>query len=286
MPIPSMLLVGNCVIDDIYRLPGYPAEDDEIRALSHQRRLGGNASNSAQTLAALGHPVSLAVSMANDELAHWALDKLEQAGIDTGLCRRQPGFASPHSTIWTSEASGSRTIVHHRDLPELSVAELDDLPVQRFDWIHFEGRNIESLAAWLAAAGTDPARCSLEIEKPRDGIEQLVSHCHTVIVSSQYLLAKDIDAQQCIAQLAQINLRARIVCTLGRRGLAAMDTDRQPLRIAAREVDTVVDSVGAGDCFIAGLISRLSQGWNFAKSLEFANHLAATKIQHPGMTIQ
>jgi ketohexokinase len=297
MSIPSILVIGNCVIDDIYLVPNYPTEDDELRAQSYRRALGGNACNSAQILASLGHPVALAASLADDDLARWALGELDERGIDTRYCMRQRGYATPHSSIWLSATNGSRSIVHHRNLPELSLQHLHALPFAHYDWVHIEGRNIDTLSALLPQLGPIRGRLSIEIEKPRDGIEQLISVCDSVVISSQYLRQRDISPEDCMNELKQVNPRARLVCTLGKQGLVAIDENGQRIRIKARPVDKVVDSIGAGDCFIAGLISRLSQTLvtaqaltieptqDFANSLEFANHLASLKIQHQGMTI-
>ncbi len=297
MSTPSILLIGNCVIDDIYRVPNYPAEDEELRAESYHRALGGNACNSAQILASLGHPVTLAASLADDDLGRWALGELDLHGIDTRHCVRLSGFATPHSSIWLSAANGSRSIVHHRNLPELSLQHLQALPFAQYDWVHIEGRNIETLSALLPQLEPLRERLSIEIEKPRSGIEQLISACDSVVISSQYLRQRDISPEVCMQAFKRINPRARLVCTLGKQGLVATDENGQRIRIQAQPVNTVVDSIGAGDCFIAGLISRLSQAHvetraptieqpqDFAKSLEFANHLASMKIQHQGMTI-
>ena len=53
----------------------------------------------------------------------------------------------------------------------------------------------------------------------------------------------------------------------------------------AEPIKQIVDTNGAGDCFIAGLISSLAAGDGFATALEFARRLAANKIQHEGMMI-
>lgn len=50
----SVLSIGNIVLDIINVCACYPEEDDEVRALRQLRRRGGNAANTAFTVAALG----------------------------------------------------------------------------------------------------------------------------------------------------------------------------------------------------------------------------------------
>jgi len=265
-------------------LPRYPEEDDELRALQSNRLPGGNACNSARVLAKLGHRVELMSNLAQDADSDWLLKQLQDEGIGTDLCPRLDGQSTPYSSIWLNQKNGSRTITHYRDLSELSQQQLSTLNAAHYDWIHFEGRNIDTLLQLLRHGSVfDNTPLSLEIEKARPDIEQLLPYMKVVIVSSHYLRQKKISAQQCIQQLKSINLQLNIVCTLGAQGLLAMDETGAKIEIQAEAVEQVVDSIGAGDCFIAGLISRLMQSENFKAALEYANHLAAVKVQHQGL---
>ena len=286
MSKPPILLIGNCIIDQIYRLACFPSEDDELRALEHTRELGGNACNSVRVLAALGHPVALGASLADDDPAAWARARLASLHIGTHACQTLADHTTPHSSIWLNTANGSRTIVHHRDLPEMSAQHLRGLSFADYDWIHFEGRNIATLQEVLPLLDARRERLSLEIEKARPGIEDLARSVGTLIVSSHYLRDRGMDAATCMDELKKLNPHALIVCTLGAQGLSAIDADGRKLSMPAERVDRVIDTIGAGDCFIAGLISRLSLREPFANALDFANHLAAIKIQRQGMTIE
>lgn len=55
----QILVVGNALIDHIYQVGHYPAEDEELRATSQTQTLGGNGTNTVQVLQQLGHLCTL-----------------------------------------------------------------------------------------------------------------------------------------------------------------------------------------------------------------------------------
>jgi len=280
-----ILLIGNCVVDQIWELEHFPDQDEEMRAMTKNRVLGGNACNSAQILAQLKNDVELVSSLAQDSTSDWLLQQLSAQGIATSLCIQKPGYSTAESSIWINSQNGSRTIVHHRDLPELSIEELLKIPLQQYQWIHFEGRNIETLVDYLSTVDKPPCPISLEIEKDRKGLQLLLPFVDTVIVSRAYLNSKKLTVDQCLEDLTRYNDKLNIVCTLGADGLIARDQYAKRFHLAAEKVDKVIDTVGAGDCFIAGLINHLNQQFDFESSLIAASQLAARKIQFRGMKI-
>lgn len=78
-------------------------------------------------------------------------------------------------------------------------------------------------------------------------------------------------------------------CTWGADGASCLDIDRQtcfrsrPV-VAGRNID-IVDTVGAGDTFVAGVLYGLiSRGgvWDPQTTLDFAVELATSKVQQEG----
>jgi ketohexokinase len=278
-----ILLVGNCLVDQVMLLERYPAPDQEVRALNFEQRPGGNVTNSSMVLRQLGHPVELLAQLADDSLAEWVGRQLDAAGIDYQYCPRAAG-RTPLSSVWVGGDSGSRNIAHYRDLPELDLAALRRMPLDSAAWLHIEGRNVAVLGEWLESLDQRLPK-SLEIEKARPGIEALAPAFDCLILSSHYLRQTGMDARRAITRLASINPRALIVCTLGASGILARDHDARWIERPALAACQVQDSTGAGDAFIAGLVSRLACGSGFAAALDFAQRVALSKIQHHGMVI-
>ena len=184
----AVLGVGIATRDIVNVVAAYPPEDAEIRALAQRTARGGNCANTLDVLAQLGRRCAWAGVLAGDDGAAFIAEDLARRGIDHSHAGRLAGGATPTSYITLSRATGSRTIVHHRDLPELAAADFARLPLDGFDWVHFEGRNPADTAQMLARVRRErpDLPISVEIEKPRDGIEQLFYDVDVLIIARAY----------------------------------------------------------------------------------------------------
>jgi ketohexokinase len=280
-----ILVVGNVTLDLIHGVDHYPAEDEELRAVTQRKQRGGNAANSACVLAQYGHKVSFAGTLADDGEAGFLREDLLRYGIDLTYCRQLPGSASPVSCILHNQASGSRTIVHYRDLDEYPVSTFKNIPLSEYDWFHFEGRNLEQLPTMLAhllQVRIDQP-ISIEIEKPRDGIEKILAYADVLLFSRAYAAARGYEqAAQLFASLREQAAGAILICSWGSRGAYAQTPQGEFMHAPVQPVTDICDSTGAGDTFNAGLIHGLLSGQRLAAALAEANRLAARKLRQTG----
>ncbi|WP_026278588.1 MULTISPECIES: carbohydrate kinase family protein [unclassified Thioalkalivibrio] len=277
-----ILATGIVTLDHTLDVEQYPCEDDEIRALASTSQPGGNATNTARILAQFGHRVALAAVLAEDESGDRLRERLVKSGIDIDACARHPGV-TPTSHILRSRASGSRTIVHHRDLPELSAADLQSIAWEEYDWLHFEGRSPETLRAVLPQvreAITDQP-ISLELEKRRPGLEACLEWADVLMLSRDWAEGIAARPEEAAAELARRYPGRIVTVTAGAEG-AWLVQDDQRVYCAPTPGLHVVDSVGAGDTFNAGLIDALASGEPPEQALVSAVRLAERKLQQTG----
>lgn len=188
--IMRILAVGIATLDIINIVETYPREDQEVRA-SHQRLCRGcNATNTLVVLSQLGQQCEWAGVMTDDGDSQHVLADLERHRVGVGYYDLYPGGKTPTSYVVLSAATGSRTIVHYRDLPEFSAESFEKVPLDQFDWVHFEGRNLPELSPMLRKVSQRGIPCSLEIEKPREGIEALFGIPDVLLLSRAYAGAK------------------------------------------------------------------------------------------------
>ena len=277
-----IMCVGVATLDVVNTVARYPDEDSEVRASQQALRMGGNAANTAVVLAQMGDTVSwvgnLAPSCAVIDASFAA------HGVDTSLATRLSEGVTPTSYITLSAATGSRSIVHYRDLPEYTADSFLRLDLPAFDWIHFEGRAIDELGAMIThARAQSVARLSLEVEKPRPGIESLFPHVDLLMFSRDYAQAKNEPSASALLQSLPPGTRAS--CTWGADGAWAIDCDGQTQHVAAPRLEVIADTVGAGDAFNAALVHALHQGDTLFDALSTAVALASLTCTHHGLDL-
>lgn len=273
----TILTVGIAALDIINTVEHYPAEDDEVRATGQRIARGGNAANTAEVLARLGHTTRWAGTLGDDADSDRIRASFRAAGVDFAGARTVPGGRVPTSYITASRATGSRTIVHHRDLPELDAAHFARLDLADLDWLHFEGRNVEELAAMVdhARQRRPGLPLSIEAEKPRPGLEAVLERADVVFFSRPWAeAAGHTDPAAFLA--ATLPHQARTV-TWGAEGAHAAGPEEAPHHHPAAPPESVVDTIGAGDAFNAGALHALAGGGDIHAAARSGNRLAGLK---------
>ncbi|MBN2647056.1 MAG: Rieske 2Fe-2S domain-containing protein [Thiotrichales bacterium] len=282
----KILAVGNAVLDTILTVESHPKEDHEVRALSRHHQLGGNVNNTLYVLKQLGHETAICTTAATDAQAKQLLNGMQARGLDCTHIQKFIQGSTPHSIVTLNAHNGSRTIVHFRDLPEVSFEFFAKIEIENYEWLHFEGRNIENLQGMLAICKTflDQQPISLEIEKPRENIESLFHQANLLIFSHHYATAKGFqDGAALLNEMSKLAPNSQLVCTWGAKGVWYKAFNAPVEHLAAIPVHPVIDTLGAGDTFNAGLIDQLVRGAKLSEACAFANTLAAQKIQQQGL---
>lgn len=280
----KILCTGIVTLDIVNTVSHYPLEDEELRASEQDRRQGGNAANTANMLAQHSDDVSLLSVIADDADGQWLARQLGASGINTDYCPTVSG-TTPTSYITRNQKTGSRTIVHYRDLPEMSYAQFEQVDLKAFDTFHFEGRNIDALEKMLQRCRkiAPETRISLEVEKARDDIETLFDYADVLMISKDYANKRGYDnAEACLSEIDCSHPDKLMSCTWGSNGVFVRSASGDIQHIRAENHGAIRDTVGAGDTFNAGLIHSLCRGKNFTDAAQYANNLAAKKITQAG----
>ncbi len=299
----AVLGVGIATLDIVNRVAAYPAEDAEVRALEQRRVRGGNCANTLDVLAQLGRACAWVGTLAGDGGAEVITAELAARGIDHRHAKRLSGGVTPTSYIALSRATGSRTIVHYRDLPELTAADFAGVPLAGWRWMHFEGRNPQETAQMMARVRRErpDLPVSVEIEKPREGIEALFSGADVLIFARAYVqaVADDADADPRAFLRGVVGRTTAQLCLLpwGAEGAYGLAVGAQaPVFAPAYPPPVLRDSLGAGDVFnaavIDGLLACCAQDRSLAAAtadaaltglLARANRLAGLKCGRDGL---
>lgn len=281
-----ILGVGNLVLDTQLFVSDYPAEDSEQRAQQRIFALGGNVANNLQVLRQLGHDCAICSTLATDDAAKRLKKALEERQIDTQHIQRFIQGSTPTSYVQINQQNGSRTIVHFRDLPEVHFEHFAKIEIENYDWLHFEGRNIEALGGMLNIAKTFLSHqpISIELEKPREGLEDLLGQVNLIFTGKAYALSLGFDQPETlIAHLQQRAPQASIICSWGADGAWFAAPGTQATHQATQALAKPVDTLGAGDTFIAATIDALMAQKPLAEAVMAGNQLARRKCQQLGL---
>jgi ketohexokinase len=280
-----ILGTGNATLDIVLTVDGYPQENDEIRCTGRSVRRGGNTANTLVVLSQLGHTCTWAGMLVDTVEGRFIRDDLENHGINTAASRFASSGSVPVSSILLNAVTGSRTIIHYRDLPEYSFTDFSSLELKAFDWLHFEGRNVKSLQAmlqWSRERYPSIPR-SLEIEKPRPGIEDLFGLVQVLLFSQAYAVSRGYsDPADLLKSVQREFPDADLFCTWGVEGAVSLDREGRYTSQAAYIPRRVVDTLGAGDTFNAGVIDGYLAKRDVVTLLRQACMLAGEKCGRTG----
>lgn len=280
-----ILTIGTATLDLIFTLTRYPDEDAELRAIELRTSPGGNAANALVVLSQLGHACAFGGVLADGPEAVPIFERLAKHGIDLIACRRVPG-RPPTSCVLLSLAQGTRTIVHYRDLPEYGDENFRQIDLTPFDWVHFEGRDgpeTVRMVRRLRESRPDLS-CSVEVEKPRPGIETVFVDVGVLFFSRAYANYLGFDTPYpFLLRMREQATQADLIVTWGKEGAYGLDRRGEIHHSPAFPPVEVKDTLGAGDTFNAGLIDAYLRGRGLAEALSHACRLAGQKCGQIGL---
>jgi sugar/nucleoside kinase (ribokinase family) len=289
----DVLCIGNIQFDVLARplrtlpQPGTLARVDEIRF-----SLAGNGVNTAAGLARLGIPTALFGMVSGDFLGDHALAQLAVAGVDTSLVERHPEACSGVSLIAVAP-DGERSITFTNGANELF--RLDDVSDALLGQVRvlcvgsvfvlpqLTGEALAGLFQRARAAGVVTV---LDVCWDGEGRGfQLLAPClpFTDLFAPSLAEGRQLTGQEEPAAIAAALLAAgagavgvkldRDGCYLA-RGAEGWHIPTTPLE--------AVDSTGAGDTWMAGMVAGLHRGLPLPECGRLANRAAAFAITGPG----
>lgn len=283
-----ILAVGIATLDIINSVDGYPREDEEVRATAQRRCRGGNATNTLVILSQRGHDCAWAGVLADERDAAEIVTDLNRYNIDLSAVMTVTHGKVPTSYVIHNSRNGSRSIVHYRDLPEYPASAFDKIDLTHFDWLHFEGRNVDDTRRMLTRVRSEhPALpISLEIEKERPAIESLFTFADVLLFSRPFARGRGFEnATEFLHAMRPMAPKAQLTCTWGELGAFGLDHDGNTYHSPAFPPPQVVDTLGAGDTFNAGIIDALSRNENLQQALSNGCRIAGRKCGNEGLQI-
>ncbi|WVR08132.1 hypothetical protein IAU60_005178 [Kwoniella sp. DSM 27419] len=305
--IPRCLVRGSVNIDEFFHLPHIVRPGETISSTSLTKRAGGKGANQAFAVARAGGSVDLDGCVGRD--GEWVKEMLSGAGVGVGTLKVLDDELTGRAII-QSAADGENSIVLHAGanyhLPS------DPQPPALTPYTHLLLQNeipLSSTLAHLESAGSS-GLTSVFNPSPMLTQDQLRDfpwkHLSWLIVNEGELgdllqafgaalpnLQEDSTDLRSAAQEGILALhrneyfssRVGIICTLGAKGILYFDPGRG-LEIghlpAAKLVNPLRDTTGAGDCFAGYFVAGLMGGAQLEDVLKTCLTACAVCVENPG----
>ena len=293
-----------------------PDRERFSQAHSLELSFGGAEANVAVSLALLGCDSVFLTGVPDNPIGERALQTLRQHGVDVGHVVRRPGrLGSYFMESGANQRSGQ--VIYDRADSVFARLEPDAFPpadITEGDWFHVSGITpaVSESAAELAFAAMRTAkdaglRVSLDInyrarlwnygKSPAEVLAPMVEMADVLIAGRGdcqqaldlhgrgdpdghgYFEALSDTVMARFPNLAKMAITIRDSRSAEHHNWAACLRDKGGIRFSRQyEMRDIVDRVGSGDAFAAGLIYALVSGMNNADALEFA--AAANCLKH------
>ena len=273
--LPLFLCIGDLDVDVMIEVDRLPTRDGKVNGIVKQKAPGGMAGNVAAGLARLGSRVRVLGRVGDDTDGAFAVESLQQVGVDTGFVSRLEGVAT-FSCISLLTPDGEKSLVKLMTAayrPEAS--DLTEATLKGVRHLHLTSIGDPALCRRVVdAARSLGATASLDIERadcPDNAAALLdaIGGFDLIFCNAESRAFVDAALKRPLAGLV-----AAVVTTLGADG-AQVETAEGRISVPGF-TPKIVDTTGAGDCFAAACLhARLAARLDWGDAIRFANCAAA-----------
>jgi sugar/nucleoside kinase (ribokinase family) len=257
--------------------------------------IGGNAANTATSLAKLGVSVALIGKVGNDAFGAYLRGAFAAQGVD--VCGLATDVAAPTAaTIVTVHSDAERSFIHVPGAnATFTAADVDWKATEGAKILHIAGPQLmtafegEGLASVAAEGQRRGFLTTLDtVMNPRsigwDGIASALPYLDWAVPSLEEA-AQLTGERDPVAQTKKFKAHGakNVAIKLGADGCYVAPADAAAFTVPPLPV-IAVDSLGAGDAWSAGFVTGLLHDWPLEKTARLANAVGACCVQHLGAT--
>lgn len=291
----DVICMGMALVDSIIKgFDPAPISASGYRAQSGTLSVGGEAVNEAVSCSRLGLATGIACALGDDAAGGLILDLLSKENIDTSCVLTDPSMQTPVSTLIVRGDGTRRSITNssHREvgfpmqkLPVFTSARawiMGSLFRAPFD-------DPERILNVVSAGSSAGVRIFADTKLPNfqklslGDLKESLPFIDFITPNEDE--AKYLTGKETPSEMADVFLSygvQNVVIKLGGKGCFFKNAE-QAIALPSCPVEAV-DATGAGDAFVAGLVSRILAGDNIEEALRFANACGAVCCTSVGAT--
>lgn len=255
---------------------------------------GGDALNVSVNLSKMGISSAVCAKIGRDKYGRLIKETLEREGVDgKWLCEREDSSTSV-STVIISEGGkrnfiffpGATSEFTYEDVNLKCLNEIKVLDIgSYFALPSFEGMKMQKLLSYAKELGiiTVMDVTNNPQKKDLEKLESVLPYIDYFIPSfaEATALTGTNDIEESISVFRKLGARTVIV-KLGEEG--AVGNEGENCIYVPATPDFPVDTTGAGDCFVAGIIASILKGFSMKEAMVFACKAAGLSITQIGAT--
>lgn len=297
-PNKAVTIIGAAIIDvlagpvsgQVFCTGSQPMEATKLS-------FGGDALNEAVALTRLGVPVQLVSKVGDDEAGAQVQAFLQANGVATGAIKQERGLTTGINIVLVDEKGERHFLTNpNGSLRKLSLEDVEPYVEETADIVSFASMfvspmlDIPAMESLFKHVKSKPGRILVaDMTKPKCG--EKLEDLKDLLPYIDYFLPNEAE----VALLTGVKdpyvnagllVEAGASCAVikcGGRG-CLIRTSKECIEIPAYPVEKVVDTTGAGDCFAAGFLWGLSQGFCLEECGRLACAVASCTVEHMGAT--
>ena len=285
-----VVVFGSYVTDLTSRSNGLPKPGQTLIGTAFKSGPGGKGSNQAVAAFRAGADVTLVTKLGDDIFGKAALDFYASEGMDTGFIFTDSEKETGAALIMVDETSAQNEIVvisgacgniteadieRARPLIESAGFLLLQLEIN-FDALY---RVIDIAHNAGVTVVLNPAPAAALPDEILSKVDIIAPNETEALALTGVAIQNVEDAQRAAAVFFEKGIK-QVVITLGYMGAFATDGGRSEL--VPRITVDAVDTTGAGDAFLGGFLTALSEGRSLFGALRFGNATGALSVTKKG----
>lgn len=290
------VLIGRAGMDFFADPPGTKAElADTFRA-----GLGGSAANTAAGICKLGGNAALVTAVSDDSVGRFCLNQLDHYGVDRSYVRSVGGEFRNSLAVYESRLLDHQSVIYRNGAADfqMSKADIDAVDFSRFGALVTAGtvfaaepsRSATFMAFERATGAGVPIIFDVDYRPyswpsaavAEQVLSQAASHCDMIVGNDEEFgfMAGGMDRGLDKARSLSADGVALVIYKMGPEG-AITFAGGEEIRTGVFTVEALKPT-GAGDSFMAGLLTSLAEGRDLRESVLRGSACAAITVTRPG----
>ena len=289
----DVIVVGELNVDLIFnQVQGFPVVGKEILSNEMTLTLGSSSAICASNLSSLGLKVAFVGKLGNDVFGQFIIDKLNRSGVDTSMIIIDDKYKTG-ATVALSYDEDRAMITHQGAMSYMGLDDIDPKQLGRAEHLHFSSYFFQpgfknSLHKLFEMAKNEGTTTSLYVQW--DPSETLDLNLEKVLPFVDVFIPNEVELKKLTGfssidqAIESVGSKCNyVVVKCGGRGSVMYYDDKVVQQKPFLNTD-VVDTIGAGDSFNAGYISKFIKGASPEDCQEFGNLIGAISTTEAGGT--